>query len=99
MVYVGEDTCRACHPLEARHWDGTVHAERFHARPQTELERHCDYLHGLVESNLDCYLDPNITERSPFHKFRSKLISYAEATTQYYTNLVNGLEEYRLSKE
>lgn len=65
---------------------------------QTELEKHCDYLHGLVETNLDCYLDPNILDRSPFYKFKAKLVSYAEATTQYYTNLINGLEEYRLSK-
>ena len=34
---------------------------------QTELEKHCDFLHGLVESNLDCYVDPNITDRSPFY--------------------------------
>ena len=66
---------------------------------QTKLEEMTDYLHEMVETNLDCYLDPNITDRTPFYKFKGKLVSFSEATTQYYTNLVGGLEEYRLAKE
>lgn len=34
---------------------------------QTDLEKYCDTLHGMVERNLDEFLDPNITDRSPFY--------------------------------
>ena len=34
---------------------------------QSDLEKYCDHLHGLVEKDLDQYMDPNITDRSPFY--------------------------------
>ena len=33
---------------------------------QTNLEKFCEALHGMIERNLDEFLDPNIVDRSPF---------------------------------
>ena len=38
-------------------------------------------------------MDPNITDRGPFYKYRGQLTSFFEATKNFYTNLVKGLEE------
>ena len=37
---------------------------------QSDLEKYCDHLHGLVEKDLDQFMDPNITDRNPFYLFR-----------------------------
>jgi DmsE family decaheme c-type cytochrome len=43
---VGEETCRACHSVEARHWAQTIHALAF-ARNPTRLEQGtCEACHG-----------------------------------------------------
>lgn len=62
---------------------------------QSDLEKFCDHLHGLVESDLDKFMDPNIVERTQFYKFRSELTSFFDATRTYYTNLVNGVREHQ----
>jgi len=41
---------------------------------QTDLEKYCDTLHGMIEAPLDKYLDPNILDRSPFFLFKGKAI-------------------------
>lgn len=44
--FVGADTCRACHPIEAGHWAGTVHA-RLSGSARSEAEgRGCESCHG-----------------------------------------------------
>ena len=63
---------------------------------QTDLEKYCDSLHGMVERNLDEFLDPFITDRSPFYNFKAKLVSHFEATKTFMNNIVQGLEEKRL---
>ena len=60
---------------------------------QSDLEKYCDFLHGLVEKDLDQFMDPNITDRGPFYHYRGQLTSYYEATKNFYTNLVSGIEE------
>ena len=46
-AYVGDAQCRACHSVEASHWDRTVHARAFIANPRTDLERRtCESCHG-----------------------------------------------------
>ena len=64
---------------------------------QTDLEKYCDTLHGMVERNLDEFLDPNITDRSPFYQFKAKLVSHFEATKTFMNNIVKGLDEKRLN--
>jgi len=34
----------------------------------------------MVEKPLDCFLDPNIVDRSPFYQFKAQLVSYYRAT-------------------
>jgi hypothetical protein len=63
---------------------------------QTDLEKYCDGLHGMVEKNLDEFLDPNILDRSPFYKFKAKLVSHFQATRTHQHNIIAGLEEKRL---
>jgi len=60
---------------------------------QSDLEKYCDHLHGLVEKDLDQYMDPNITDRGPFYHYRGQLTGYYEATKTFFTNLVKGLDE------
>lgn len=60
---------------------------------QSDLEKYCDHLHGLVEKDLDQYMDPNITDRNPFYHFRGDMTSYYESTKNFYNNLVEGLAE------
>lgn len=60
---------------------------------QTHLETYCDALHGMVERNLDEFLDPNIVDRSPFYNFKAKLVSHFEATKTFMNNIIKGLEE------
>lgn len=50
----------------------------------------------MVERNLDEFLDPFITDRSPFYNFKAKLVSHFEATKTFMNNIVQGLEEKRL---
>ena len=57
--YVGEAACRACHVLEATHWDATVHAQVFHQRPRTTLQtRSCEACHGPGAAHLESPEDP-----------------------------------------
>ena len=63
---------------------------------QTDLEKFCDALHGMVERNLDEFLDPNIADRTPFYQFKAKLVSYFEATKTFMNNIIEGLDEKRL---
>jgi hypothetical protein len=51
----------------------------------------------MVERNLDEFLDPNITDRSPFYQFKAKLVSHFEATKTFMNNIVKGLDEKRLN--
>ena len=60
---------------------------------QSDLEKYCDHLHGLVEKDLDQYMDPNITDRTPFFHFRGELTSFYESTKRFYSNLVEGLSD------
>ena len=50
-------------------------------------------MHGLVEKDLDQYMDPNITDRGPFYHYRGQLTTYFESTKKFYTNLLKGIEE------
>lgn len=59
---------------------------------QTDLEKYCDTLHKMVEQPLDAFLDPHITDRSPFYKFKGQLVSFFEATKKYYIALIQGIE-------
>ena len=60
---------------------------------QSDLEKYCDHLHGLVEKDLDQFMDPNILDRTPFYHFRSQLTSFSESTKRFYKSLIEGLEE------
>jgi len=48
--YIGEQACRACHALEATHWDETLHADVFRAaarrRPGALAAHGCEACHG-----------------------------------------------------
>ena len=55
---------------------------------------YCDHLHEMVESNLDKFLVVENLDRSPFYHFRGQLVNYYEATRRYFTNLVQGLQEW-----
>ena len=55
---------------------------------QSDLEKYCDHLHGLVERDLDQYMDPNIIDRAPFYQYRGELTSFFEATARFCSNLV-----------
>ena len=59
---------------------------------QTDLEKYCDALHGMIERNLDEFLDPNITDKSPFFKYKSELVSYSEATKKFMSNIIKEIE-------
>lgn len=59
---------------------------------QTDLEKYCEALHGMIERNLDEFLDPNITDKSPFFKFKSELVSYSEATKKFMSNIIQEIE-------
>lgn len=60
---------------------------------QTNLEKYCDAVHGMIERNLDEFLDPNVTDRSPFQRYKSQLVSYFEATKNFMVNMIRGIEE------
>lgn len=60
---------------------------------QTDLEKYCDALHGMIERNLDEFLDPHVTDRSPFSRYKSELVSYFQATKNFMANILKGLEE------
>ena len=55
---------------------------------QTDLEKHCEQLHGLVEKNLDEFLDPNSTDRSPFYQYKAQMVSKYEGTKTYMGNII-----------
>jgi len=59
---------------------------------QSDLEKYCDHLHGLVERNLDEFLDDNMDSRQKFSHYRGDLISYFQSTGRFCKNLVEGLE-------
>ena len=46
----------------------------------------------MIERNLDEFLDPNITDKSPFFKFKSELVSYGEATKKFMSNIIREIE-------
>ena len=50
----------------------------------------------MVEKNLDEFLDPNITDRSPFYQFKAKLVSHFGATKTFMNNILKGIDENRL---
>ena len=60
---------------------------------QTDLEKYCDALHEMVEKNLDEFMDPKITDRSPFYLFKAKLVSHFEATKTFMNNILKGIDE------
>jgi len=52
-TYVGEQSCRVCHVVEAEHWDGTPHAAVFHQNPRNALERRgCEACHGPASGHV-----------------------------------------------
>ena len=58
--YVGEQACRACHALEATHWDETLHADVFRARTRRTpgdtkdalAARMCEACHGPGSAHM-----------------------------------------------
>jgi len=52
-AYVGDERCRSCHPVEASHWDKTIHARAFKANPRSELEsKTCEACHGPGQAHV-----------------------------------------------
>lgn len=47
----------------------------------------------MIERNLDEFIDPHITDRSPFQRYKSQLVSYFEATKNFMLNIIKGIEE------
>jgi len=46
-TYVGANTCRGCHPIEADHWTPTIHGRLFLGSPRNERQaRGCEACHG-----------------------------------------------------
>ena len=56
------------------------------------LEEACDLMHEQIEKPLDPFLDPNISDRSDFFKFKSSLLNMTKITTNYYEKMVESLE-------
>ena len=66
---------------------------------QTDLEKYCDNLHGLIESPLDKFLDPNILDRSPFFHFKGQAIGLFEALKKYYKSITEHLKEQQSKQQ
>jgi DmsE family decaheme c-type cytochrome len=51
--------CRGCHPIEAEHWEDTIHAATFTRNPRTALERRtCEACHGPGAEHVVDPADP-----------------------------------------
>ena len=48
------------------------------------LEEACDLLHELMEKPLDPYLDQSDTDRSPFYRFKSHIVTLTNVTSVNY---------------
>ena len=59
---------------------------------QMLLEEACDLLHEQIEKPLDPFLDPNMTDRSDFFKFKSSLLNMTKITSSYYQKMTENLE-------
>lgn len=49
------------------------------------LEEACELLHEQIEKPLDPYLDPHNADRSPFHRFKSHVITLTQVTKVNHT--------------
>lgn len=60
---------------------------------QMLLEEACDLLHEQIEKPLDPFLNPDITDRSPFFKFKSSLVGLSNATKSNYESFIRSIEK------
>jgi len=59
---------------------------------QMLLEEACELLYEQIEKPLDPFLDPNITDRTPFFKFKASLNNLSDLTSRNYKTLLESLE-------
>ena len=61
---------------------------------QSNLERHCEHMHEMVERPLETYLNQEADpERLQFTEFRQNLQVYTDATNKFRINIIKGIIE------
>lgn len=51
---------------------------------QAALEESCEQTHNLLESDLSKFLDPKVTDRSPFYKYKADVVNKMQILKQSY---------------
>ena len=61
---------------------------------QSNLERHCEHIHEMLERPIDCYInEEEDPEKVNFYEFRKNLIVYTEASHKFRINIIRGIVE------
>jgi len=47
----------------------------------------------MIEKPMDCHLDPNIVDRSPFFHFKSQTTGFYTTVKKYYEGLATALKK------
>ena len=70
----------------------TIQQKNLFEHQQTLLEEACELLHEQIEKPLDPFLDPNIPDRTPFFKYKERLINLSSVTSGNYKTLIEAIE-------
>ena len=73
-----------------------VHLDLF-KQWQGDLAKFNDKLHGLLEQDLNPFLDDNTTDRSPFYRYRGEVIQCTDNARKFCGKLLEGLNELEMN--